>query len=269
MILVAACSASYRCIAESYIDGPCSRTDLLTDIIPALCRLGFGKELVANWRLCCLPLLLYLSNLSFIFIMVSIGASDIIKLGQTALLLWDLGFSKAKNAGLYTSAVFFGGSLPIKHGTASTVIPIIASRTLANSEWSCSAKQDAEFGADIRHFGNNLLKLGEVIGDVTKQVPASLSHTWDLKSVLQICGDFRKTLKECERLLNDPGKFERGRDNFIYNIRWNLSVEPQVARLRDRVAFHNIKVTISLWTHFSVFQINALQITTILKPLEL
>lgn len=87
-----------------------------------------------------------------------------------------------------------------------------------------------------------------MIEDVTKQVPVSLSpedHTWDLKSLLQICGDFRKTLKECERLLKDSGKFERGRDNFIYNIRWNLSVEPLVTILRDRVAFHNIKVTIS------------------------
>lgn len=145
-------------------------------------------------------------------------------------------------------------------------------RALANSEWSCSAKQYAEFGADIQHFARNLQKLGQVIGDVTKQVPVTLSredHTWDLKSLLQICGDFRKTLTECQRLLEDTAKFERGRDNFIYNIRWNLSVEPQVSTLRDRVAFHNIKVTISPWTHFYVIQINTLQIATILKPLEL
>lgn len=92
---------------------------------------------------------------------------------------------------------------------------------------------------------------------------------WDLKSLLQICGDFRKTLNECQRLLGDTAKFERGRDNFIYNIRWNLSLEPQVSTLRDRVAFHNIKVTISPQTHLYVIQINSLQIATILKPLEL
>ena len=149
---------------------------------------------------------------------------------------------------------------------------LAASRALANSEQSCSAKQYAEFGSEIQHFARNLQKLGQVIGDVTKQVPVTLSrenHTWDLKSLLQICGDFRKTLNECQRLLEDGAKFERGRDNFIYNIRWTLSVEPQVCTLRDRVAFYNIKVTISPSTHFYVIQINTLQLATILKPLEL
>lgn len=232
-----------------------SRSDLVTDVILAL-HAGSTLEgkLVANWRPYCLPLLLYLSNLSFVFIMSFFSAADIVKLGKIAWQLWDLGFSKAKNAGSYASAVICGICLPIKQGTASTVIPIAVSRTLANSEWSCSAKQYAEFGADIQHLATNLTKLGEVIGDVTKQVPASLSRagrTRDLKSLLQICGNFRKTLTECQLLLNDSSKFEKGRGNFIYNVRWNLSIEPLVSRLRDRVAFHNIKVTISLWAQLS------------------
>lgn len=84
-----------------------------------------------------------------------------------------------------------------------------------------------------------------MIQDVTKQVPLSLSpqnHVWDLKSLLQICGDFQKTIQDCRRLLEDQSRFGRGRGGFIYNIQWNLSVEPEITRLKDRVAFHNIKV---------------------------
>lgn len=48
-----------------------------------------------------------------------ISAADIVKLGKIAWQLWELGFSQAKNAGLYAPALLFGSSLPIKHGIAS------------------------------------------------------------------------------------------------------------------------------------------------------
>lgn len=67
---------------------------------------------------------------------------------------------------------------------------------------------------------------------------------------MKICGDFRKTINECKRLLDDRAKFGRGRDGFICSVHWNLAVEPDVRRLRDRVAFHNVKIN------------------TVLKPLE-
>ena len=50
--------------------------------------------------------------------------------------------------------------------------------------------------------------------------------------------------------MEDRSEFGRGRGGFIYNVRWNLSIEPDVRRLRDRVAFHNVKIN------------------TVLKPLE-
>ncbi|MCJ1349495.1 hypothetical protein MMC31_007736, partial [Peltigera leucophlebia] len=142
-----------------------------------------------------------------------ISGDDIVKLGKKAWVLWEMGFSQAKNA----------------------------------------EKQYAKFGAEIQYFVINLQQLGQVIFKVTKQVPPWLrdDYTLDLKSFLHICGDFRKTLNKCERLLEDSANFERGRGNFIYNIRWNLSVQLQVTVLKDRVAFHNIKIA------------------NILKPLEL
>ena len=105
-------------------------------------------------------------------------------------------------------------------------------------------KQYADFGVDIQYLARNLDKLGQVIRDVIKRVPSlpAGERKWDLKTLPQICGDFEKTLVDCERLLKDESKFSRGRGGFIYNIQWNLTIEPEVARLKDRVAFHNIKV---------------------------
>ena len=68
---------------------------------------------------------------------------------------------------------------------------------------------------------------------------------------MKICGDFRKTIKECKRLLDERSEFGRGRGGFIYNVHWGLAIEPDVRRLRDRVAFHNVKIN------------------TVLKPLEI
>ena len=65
---------------------------------------------------------------------------------------------------------------------------------------------------------------------------------WDLKSLVKICGDFRKTIGECETLLGNRNKFARGRGGFVYNLQWNLTIEPEVRRLKDRVVFHNIKI---------------------------
>ena len=136
-------------------------------------------------------------------------------------------------------------------------IPLSVSSFLnfsAESFFNRLEKQYADFGSDIQHFAGNLKKLGMVIQDVTKQVPASLSpqdHDWNLESLLQICGNFRKTLHDCERLLNDQTKFGRGRGGFIYNIQWNYSIEPEVTQLKDRVAFHNIKVP-SEWSSLTL-----------------
>ena len=100
---------------------------------------------------------------------------------------------------------------------------------------------------DIQYLAKNLQQLSQVIRDVTKQVP-SLSaddHKWDLKALPHICGDFKKTLNDCNTFLKDESKFSQGRGGFIYNFQWNLLIEPEVARLKDRVAFHNIKVKLS------------------------
>ncbi len=54
-----------------------------------------------------------------------VSAADIVKLGKIAWQLWEMGFSKAKNAGLYALRNLYGSSLPIKRRTASTVPSIV------------------------------------------------------------------------------------------------------------------------------------------------
>lgn len=88
---------------------------------------------------------------------------------------------------------------------------------------------------------------------MNKQIPPALTlqeQEWRQTTLLKICGDFDKTIKESEKLLEDHSVFGRGRDNFVVNVRWNLLIEPEVQRLRDRVHFHNVKIL------------------TVLKPLE-
>ena len=68
--------------------------------------------------------------------------------------------------------------------------------------------------------------------------------------MLKICGDFSKTLTESDKLLREHSEFGRGRGGCIVNIQWNLLIEPEVQRLKDRVHFHNVKIL------------------TVLKPLE-
>lgn len=83
-----------------------------------------------------------------------------------------------------------------------------------------------------------------MIQDVTEKVPSfsAQERKWNLKTLPKICGDFEKTLHDCQKLLRDENKFSRDRGGFIYNIQWDSIVKPEVTRLKDRVAFHNIKV---------------------------
>lgn len=105
----------------------------------------------------------------------------------------------------------------------------------------------ANLGVEIHYLAENLEEMGQVIRDVTRQVPSLLAeeHKWDLKGLPQICGDFQKTLSDCERLVLDEKKFSR-REGIIQFELWNSTLESELARMRDRVIFHNIKVNLDL-----------------------
>lgn len=63
-----------------------------------------------------------------------------------------------------------------------------------------------------------------------------------MNTLLEISGDFLRTLQDCERLLSDKSKFSRSASGFIDNVAWHSSTERDVNNLRDRVCFHMVKL---------------------------
>ena len=63
-----------------------------------------------------------------------------------------------------------------------------------------------------------------------------------LHPVSQAIGDFRKTLADCEKLLNDNSRFQRDSAGFVDNVVWHLSTQRDVDILRERIRFHGTKV---------------------------
>ncbi|EOD46039.1 hypothetical protein UCRNP2_7226 [Neofusicoccum parvum UCRNP2] len=131
---------------------------------------------------------------------------------EKAYWLWEAGFSKAKNA----------------------------------------HKQYIEFGVAIQSLGRNLEQVKKVAENAYSQLqrgrlqPFDLSELMDTKSLDQILGNYGKTLQDCERLLKDKSKFRHDSRNFVQNIVWNIEIEPEVTRLRERLAFHNVKILMVL-----------------------
>ncbi|CAF9934762.1 MAG: hypothetical protein ALECFALPRED_006079 [Alectoria fallacina] len=107
-----------------------------------------------------------------------------------------------------------------------------------------------QFGRDIRFLGQNLERLHQVVENANDQRPQKPWHDDDnervtaevLNTLLEVTGDFKQTLLDCEKLLSDNSKFQRSAANFVDNVAWHSSTERDVASLRERVHFHVIKV---------------------------
>ena len=63
-----------------------------------------------------------------------------------------------------------------------------------------------------------------------------------LRPLVEITGDFRQTLHECDDFLHDHSKFGRNQANFIDNVTWFLQTERQVDSLRERISNHTTKI---------------------------
>ncbi|KAL8953686.1 MAG: hypothetical protein Q9222_000470 [Ikaeria aurantiellina] len=64
-----------------------------------------------------------------------------------------------------------------------------------------------------------------------------------LQTLPEVTGDFRKTLKDCEKLLRDHARLQYGRSSIADNLAWWTSTEQDVANLRERVTFHITKIS--------------------------
>jgi hypothetical protein len=111
-------------------------------------------------------------------------------------------------------------------------------------------RQYREFGEDVQSLANNLFVLDEVLKRAQRQSASDVTvqDFRGLRNLNEILGNFRQTLDDCEKLLLERSCFEK-RDGFVNNILWNTQVATDIQVLRERVRFHNIKVstaTISL-----------------------
>jgi hypothetical protein len=97
----------------------------------------------------------------------------------------------------------------------------------------------------VRGLAENL----DILSKVVRQANQSLleqgafrsSPRWDPASLVQITGDFERTLKECHDLLETNERYAMS-SGPIGNIEWNILLQPNVTRLRQRIVLHNSKI---------------------------
>ena len=119
-----------------------------------------------------------------------------------------------------------------------------------------AGQQYHDFGSDIKSLAENLNNIVRVVENaratwiqesvrIARSRGPPLQKDWDLSSLQEIIGDYRSTLEDCQRLLEQNYEFRNNR-NFAYNIEWNLVIQPKVDRLRKRLESHNSKISILL-----------------------
>lgn len=113
----------------------------------------------------------------------------------------------------------------------------------ANVEVATEDVQYLQFGNEIQSLGQNLTRLNNIFEDQSRGPRwRGSAHGLGLE-LSDLTGDFRKTLEECEKLLNDRERFHRDRAGFVDNVRWWVGgTEAKVKTLRERVHFHSAKV---------------------------
>ncbi|KAG6999498.1 hypothetical protein G7Y79_00034g069210 [Physcia stellaris] len=107
-----------------------------------------------------------------------------------------------------------------------------------------------KFGRELESFTETLQQLVTIIKHANGQRPR---RPWGypddecrvaLHPVSQAIGDFRKTIADCERLLNDNERFQRDSAGFVDNVVWHLSTQRDVEILRERIHFHKTKLLV-------------------------
>ncbi|KAK0752575.1 hypothetical protein B0T18DRAFT_93446 [Schizothecium vesticola] len=115
--------------------------------------------------------------------------------------------------------------------------------------WAEAFHADAqyrEFGQDVRHLALSLHGLEDVINRARSSLEGQPPGHWDVPgwdhaSLFDIIGDYTATLNDCEHLLEENRSYN-ATTGPLNNIRWNVFVQPQVERLRQRILLHNSKI---------------------------
>lgn len=65
----------------------------------------------------------------------------------------------------------------------------------------------------------------------------------DLSPLNHLVGDYKSTLQTCKKFLQENSSFERNAAGVIKRIRWNVQLADDVAELRSRIIFHNVRLS--------------------------
>ncbi|KAK3389244.1 hypothetical protein B0H63DRAFT_518480 [Podospora didyma] len=129
-------------------------------------------------------------------------------------------------------------------------------------------KQDAQgqyldFWDEVKTLEQSLLTLFAVMREVQGKFPGECSQQSSAaaQGLTQVLGGFQDTLAECWKLLSKRQNYSEGR-GAISNLKWYLFVKDDLDRLRDRIAFHNIKFFVdSTSSNFSLLKNTILSCT--------
>ncbi|KAL8691466.1 MAG: hypothetical protein Q9218_003310 [Villophora microphyllina] len=141
-------------------------------------------------------------------------------------------------------------------GFGFSVGDIIASYKLAQEICdNCFTRSQAadvkylRFRQEINSLGESLRRLETILINAGAQRPRRPWHTdtdqfGEVFQVLpEVTGDFKKTLKDCDRLLKDHARLQYGGASIADNMAWWTTTERDVNSLRERVTFHITKVS--------------------------
>ena len=95
-----------------------------------------------------------------------------------------------------------------------------------------------DFGEEIRLLAINLDLTYFVVQRAQNQAAA---FDTSVMQEHQVLGNFRETLSDCERLLDDQRFFTKF-DGVVSDVSFYYQIDDEVQKLRDRIALHNIKV---------------------------
>ncbi|OAP58287.1 hypothetical protein AYL99_07377 [Fonsecaea erecta] len=119
---------------------------------------------------------------------------------------------------------------------------------LGFSKYTSAQQEYLDFGKDILLLRDGLDAIVESVEHVDRQgrPHGAVEHAHDLASFHTIVGDFKETLKRCEKLIRKNGHFSRDGSGFVHNVQWNSGLGKHVEYLGRRVAFHCSKINLIL-----------------------
>ena len=105
---------------------------------------------------------------------------------------------------------------------------------------------------EVKNLGTNLESLVQCVNSFQQETsggpqgshPILNGPRLDTSTLLEVCGNFQKTIRECETLLKVNLSYLQASGVLVplTNIKWNFDIKDEVVRLSKCLASHNRKV---------------------------